>query len=1085
MINSGNLAVGSGESLTLLGGTTVNNGTITAPGGNITIASIPGQNKVRISQVGNVLSLDLTSPTVTENIPLPFTPLNLAQLLTGQAGVVNGLTVNAQGKVVLANNMGIIVANSPGSSTVSGKINVSGKTTGSVNILGTQVSLVSADINASGVNGGGTVLIGGDSQGKGTVLNAQTTQVDDNSMINANAISNGNGGRVIVWGNQAVKLLGKITALGGSQSGSGGFVQIAGIDIPQIAGIVLLQNLTSLPIPTFTPLFNAITLTLVTDKFKVEKSSINPPTLVSLKLNDDSLSSCSPEVLENINSRRSKIVEQNRDRGVLSTESLAISRQCNDKAGILNNIGNAYNAQGDYKKAIAYFTQSLTISRPIGDKKGEGSALNNLAIAENSLGEHKQAIDLNIKSLTIFRQIGDTNGEGSALDNIGIAYRLLGEYKKAVDYHTQSLTIRHQIRDKNGEGNSLSNLGDVYNSLGEYNKAIAYYTQSLTISREIGHKNGETATLNNIGNAYNSLKEYKKSIDYYNQSLTISRQIGDKNGEGNSLSNLGNADNSLGEYQKAIAYYNQSLTISRQIGDKNGEGATLDNIGNAYNSLGEYKQAIAYLTQSLSISRQIGDRHVEGSALTELGKSFFKDGNLQTAKVNFQKAIQVFESIRSDLGNKDSFKVSLFESQADTYRLLQQVLVSQNQPNQALEIAERGRARALAELLIERQGLNTATQPPNIQYIRQIAQQHNATLVEYSIALKDFYIWVVKPNGEVIFRKVNLEKTNLAKMAEDTRIAAALYAARGRGGTSNVGIDSETSPQVSPEKCRSNDCLREMYDLLIKPIAADLPSNPDSLVIFIPHESLFLVPFVALQDDQGKFLIDQHTIAIAPSIQVLELTSIQRKKLPLVTNQDRALVVGNPIMPKIGNVQLPSLPGSEAEAKSIAKLLKSKPLIGGEATKVAVEAGMKGARFIHFATHGLLDKNSQVEIPGKIALAPFGEDDGFLKADEILQLKLNAELVVLSACNTGKGKITGDGVIGLSRVFISTGVPSIVASLWSVDDKSTAKLMQQFYVELREHGNKAQALRQAILKTKQDYPQPRYWAAFMLIGEAI
>jgi CHAT domain-containing protein len=141
-------------------------------------------------------------------------------------------------------------------------------------------------------------------------------------------------------------------------------------------------------------------------------------------------------------------------------------------------------------------------------------------------------------------------------------------------------------------------------------------------------------------------------------------------------------------------------------------------------------------------------------------------------------------------------------------------------------------------------------------------------------------------------------------------------------------------------------------------------------------------------------------------------------------------------------------------------------------------------RVVHLATHGLLDDIKELGVPGAIALAPSENDDGFLTAGEILNLKLNAELVVLSGCHTGQGKITGDGVLGLSRSLITSGVSSAIVSLWAVPDAPTALLMTEFYRHLALNPDKAQALRSAMLTTMKQYPQPINWAAFTLIGEA-
>jgi hypothetical protein len=182
-------------------------------------------------------------------------------------------------------------------------------------------------------------------------------------------------------------------------------------------------------------------------------------------------------------------------------------------------------------------------------------------------------------------------------------------------------------------------------------------------------------------------------------------------------------------------------------------------------------------------------------------------------------------------------------------------------------------------------------------------------------------------------------------------------------------------------------------------------------------------------------------------------------------------------------VQLPALPDAENEARQIAKLFSARPLIGSDATKEHVMALMPSARILHFATHGLLDRDSG-EYFNALALAPSGTDSGFLQAREINKMELEADLVVLSACDTAEGKLTGDGVLGLSSAFAAAGVPSAVVALWAIPDAPTAQLMTEFYRALRQSGNQAQALRQAMLRTMKNHPDPGDWAAFELIGES-
>jgi CHAT domain-containing protein len=777
---------------------------------------------------------------------------------------------------------------------------------------------------------------------------------------------------------------------------------------------------------------------------------------------------------------------------------LAIAREIKNRLGegnALANLGNAYQSLGNYTKAIEYAQQSLAIAREIKDREGEGLALNNLGNAYKSLSNYAKAIEYLQQSLAIAREIKDRLGEGTALGNLGGAYNYLGNYAKAIEYTQQLLAIAREIKDRKGEGNALNNLGVFYLFLRNYAKAIEYTQQQLTIAREIKDRLGEGAALNNLGAAYHSLGNYAKSIEYTQQSLAIAREIKDRQSEGRALGNLGNAYIFLSNYAKAIEYLQQSLAIAREIKDRQEEGRALGNLGVAYNYLGNYAKAIEYTQQQLTIAREIKDRDGEGNALNNLGGTFLKAGNPTEAEKMLVNGIQVWESMRQLLGSNDANKVSIFEGQARTYRLLQRVRVAQNNPNGALEISERGRARAFVDLLTERLS-SGSTNPvintsPNQDQIRQIAKAQNATLVQYSIIYDDFqiqgkqqvgresalYIWVIQPTGEITFREVDLKPLWQKHNASLTSLiigSQEFLAVRSR---SSLG-----STQPQPD-------LPTLHQLLIDPIASLLPKDPNAHVIFIPQNSLFQVPFPALQDANGTYLIQKHTILTAPSIQVLDLTRQQRQKLAQQpANSGRALVLGNPTMPTVSlspgepKQQLLPLPGAEAEARSIAPLLNTQAITGAQGTKAAIVQKMPQASIIHLATHGLLDDVRG--LASAIALAPSGTDNGLLTAEEIFDMKLQANLVVLSACNTAEGRITGDGVIGLSRALISAGVPSVIVSLWAVPDAPTAELMKEFYQNLQKNPNKAQALRQAMLTTMKTHSNPRDWAAFTLIGEA-
>jgi CHAT domain-containing protein len=730
--------------------------------------------------------------------------------------------------------------------------------------------------------------------------------------------------------------------------------------------------------------------------------------------------------------------------------------------------------QGNYSVAFDRLQQALVIADKIGYK--EQQVIASLAIGEiyNLRGQYPQSLKYSQVALHLSREIKNKFLEGVTLNNIASVYIYLGNYSAAIEYFLQSLTLSKEVGDKLGEGIILNNIGEVYNLLGRYDKALQYFQQSLAIKKAAGKKANERKTLINIGSIYQELRQYSKAIDYYQQSLAISKEIGDKHSEAVALTNIGTVYNLLNKNQQALDYHQQALAISKEILDKRNEGIYLNNIGGVYDSLGQFSKALEYYQQSLVIRKAIGDKFGEGTTLSNIGINFLDQKKPAIAEKYLREAIAIWETIRvgksnSGQGLSDSDKVSFADSVASTYKFLQKALVQQNKLQSALEIAERGRARALAELLAARSvSTNTTILPkaPNFSKIQQIAKSQNATLVEYSLIDDTIYIWVVPPSGQIAFHQSKLPaKTNIKDLVNTSR---ADIGVRGRSRSSDSTIPAATSAQGD---------LKLLHKLLIAPIAKSLPKDPHQRIIIIPQGELFFVPFVALQDSQGKYLIEQHTLSNASSIGLLDSTPQPVKFNP---KQGTALIVGNPIMPLAPDgSQLVSLTGAEQEAIAVGSILKTTPLIGVKADKNVVIERMRSASIIHLATHGLLDK-VKGDIPGAIALT-----NGFLTANEIFDLKLQANLVVLSACDTGKGDLSGDGIIGLSRALSAAGVPSVAVSLWSVSDAATKELMVEFYQNWYGKGlDKAQAMRQAMLAVMKTHEQPSDWAAFTIMGEA-
>jgi len=372
----------------------------------------------------------------------------------------------------------------------------------------------------------------------------------------------------------------------------------------------------------------------------------------------------------------------------------------------------------------------------------------------------------------------------------------------------------------------------------------------------------------------------------------------------------------------------------------------------------------------------------------------------------------------------------------------------------------------------------------SIPKIQQIARDRNSTIVEYSIIFDDIYIWVIQPNGNITHRAANREPLNqqnqtLKQIILKTRVSI------GTNETDDEGNKIQLESQYNRDETGRFPLLQLLHQILIEPIIDLLPVDANSPIIFVPHYDLFLVPFAALQDSNNRYLIENHTILTSPSIQVLEITREHQNRVRGL--RQAALIVGDPtIAPKFNKnpYKLRQIPRAKEAAEAIAATLGTEAISGENATKIAILDKMLNTRIVHLSAHGLLDDFQGSGIPGAIILAPSGDtDDGALNAAEIQQLKLDSELVVLSACSTGGGKITGDGVIGLSRCFMIAGVPSIIVSLWNMGAISAKLLMTEFYQNLARAENRAAALRCAMLTTKARFPSPIAWAAFTLIGE--
>ena len=397
--------------------------------------------------------------------------------------------------------------------------------------------------------------------------------------------------------------------------------------------------------------------------------------------------------------------------------------------------------------------------------------------------------------------------------------------------------------------------------------------------------------------------------------------------------------------------------------------------------------------------------------------------------------------------------------------------------------------RLQAEVISNTSSSIVGTQNPieaqtSLDDIRRVARERQSTIVKYAFETKDsigridrkpaskIFIWVITPSGDIDFTEIDIPKNvSIEDLILEGRneLGIETYLESSRGGLENSNTPNE-------------DTLEALYTYLIEDIEALLPSDSTQKVIFVADGQLAAVPFAALKDDEGTYLIEKHTILFAPSINTLDLIS-DRKGADRSRTKFSATVIGDPSTFPLDGKALPPLPYAAREAQQISQLLETTPILGKDATQANLVDQMQTSSIIHFAAHGLLNDTDDFGMLGTIALAADDYSNGFLTASEIIDLRLTADLVVLSACDTGLGVVTEDSILGLSSAFIAAGASSVVSTLWSVPDASTADLMAEFYRQLDKGQSSSYALREAMLATKETYPEPRNWAAFQVIGE--
>jgi CHAT domain-containing protein len=812
------------------------------------------------------------------------------------------------------------------------------------------------------------------------------------------------------------------------------------------------------------------------------------------------------------------------------------------EAATLNHIGNIYADLGEKQKALEYYSQSLPLRRATGDRGGEAATLNNIGLVYSELGEKQKALDYYSQSLPLLRAVGERRGEAITLTNIGRVYSELGEKQKALDYYSQSLPLSRAVGDRSGEAYTLTNIGLVYSDLGEKQKALDYHSQSLPLTRALGDRGREASTLNSIGNAYSELGEKQKALDYYSQSLPLRQTIGDRDGEANTLNNIGSVYSALGEKQKALEYYSQSLPLSRAVGDRAGEALTLFNMASAKRAQNNLTEALNDIESSIKIIENLRTK----IASPELRSSYFAtvqnyyefyiDLLMQRQKTNPKSGYDTKALEASERSRARSLLELLQESNANIREGISPDLLQQEKSlQQQLDAIEKQRIEALSSpnpnptkideidsgrlaLLEQYQQIQTKIrtaspryaaltqpQPLTLPEIQKQILDENTILLQYSLGKDRSYLWVVTSTG--------LTSYELPKQV-DIETAAKKF------------LEAITSPLHRNIPQKVAEASANLGQMILQPAAAKL-GNKRLLIVL--DGVLHYTPFQALTlaQTRGKNtnvpLIVEHEIITLPSASSLAILRqnyrdrkppsrtlailadpvfspdderIKGKITQATTEKLEANNLGlNQSLLRASNRGWPPerLPFSRQEAQTISSLFpsaSSSQKIDFDANRTtATDGSLANYQIVHFATHGFANsKNPQLS---GIVMSTVDDKgnlvNGFLRLTDIFNLKLAANLVVLSACQTGRGQnVKGEGMVGLTRGFMYAGAQRVAVSLWSVDDEGTAVLMQKFYQKMvQQKLAPAAALRAAQIEMMQQekWQSPYYWAAFTLQGE--
>lgn len=815
------------------------------------------------------------------------------------------------------------------------------------------------------------------------------------------------------------------------------------------------------------------------------------------------------------------------------------------EAGTLSSIAKSYELIGEHEKALDYYQQSLPIRRQSGDRDGEGVVLHGMGIIYSNTGQYQQALDRFNAALAIRKERNDIRGLTASYQVIGGIYAEMGEAATALDYFQQALALSRKTGNRMGEAYVLTSMSAISRSLGKDAEAIGYSQEALKVRRDIGDRDGQSASLNTLGLLALETKDYPKAQEYLEEGLKLSREVRARLTEVAILDNLGGVFLAQKVPQKASEYHRQALILAEQINDKRGQALSLMNLAKAERYRGDLVQARARIEDALKLMDEIrmnvGSATLRSSYLagSQDHYSFYIDLLMQLYKAApnpglLAAAVEANESARArsllEQLNEAHAEIregadpallrreKQLQEELNTKATEQIMLSSSASPSPKAKTIESeinsltvqlDALRAEIRIKSPRYAALTQPQPLKLDAIQKLLDE-NSLLLEFALGEERSFLWAVSRSSITGF-----QLPPGREIANDARL---LYEAFSRNGGAAGKTDSELASKVS--------------QMLLGPVAAQLG---EKRLLLVTDGILQYLPFGALPDplarqegkaSQASLLISRHEIVSLPSASTI---AILRNELKTRKAPDQELaILADPVFEKTDSrvkAQSPTVSNgpAAAPASSTPNLLLAssardanlnhfdrllatrreaseisafappdktfRALDFSASRSTAMSSTLARYRVVHFATHGIL--NAQHPDLSGLVLSLVDEhgqpQDGFLRAHEVYNLKLNANLVVLSGCQTALGKeVRGEGLIGLTRGFMYAGTPRVLSTVWKIPDRPTAELMKNFYrAMLVDKKGPAAALRAAQMQMLKDpqWSAPYYWAAFILQGE--